>query len=52
MKKHEAPNLYLLFFADHKDAQFVKAEEIQIKMLVQDLKQLGANYIPLHLCGN
>lgn len=49
---NKAPNLYLLFFADHKDAQFVSAEEIQIKMMVAELKTMGAGYIPLQLCGN
>jgi len=44
--------LFLLFFADHKEAQFLTVSEIEVKMLCDDLKQLGANYISVQLCVN
>ena len=44
--------LFLLFYSDHKEAQFLSASEIEVKLLCEELKELGANYIPLELCAN
>lgn len=44
--------LFLLFYNDHKEAQFLTASEIEVKLLCDDLKSLGANYIPVQLCAN